>query len=1122
VRPPPDIESRDASADVRSFRDRQRPSLGGLGLTVDFRILGPLEVCVGDVTVAITAPRQRTVLAILLVRVNRVVSLDQLVDHLYGDRPPAQAVGSVQAYVSHLRRLLEPDRARRDAPRVLVSRAPGYVLVVDPADIDASRFESTLAKAQAALAQGRPAAAAADIDAALAQWRGPALAEFAYEPFAHAEAARLEELHTAALECRIDAHLALGRETVVVAEAEHHVAEHPLREHAWAALILSLYRSGRQGDALRAFQQCRTVLAEELGVDPGPQLRQLEADVLAHSPALDWRPPAAEHGASTTAGARVPSDVATDATRDPDSDPPHLGREDEIARLAAALARARKGRGGLALVGGEPGIGKTALVQAFGRRSLRVGEHMVWGTGHEGQGAPAFWMWGQVVRSLAEATGHRFDEMLAQAGIPRSRLSALVPEWSQPAGAAGPPGGPAEARFQLYQDATAVLAAVSSKSAVVVVLDDLQWADVASLELLEFAAPHLRRAPVLLVGTYRDNEVIDGHPLAATLGALARLPDSLRLFPRPLTRRDVAAYLGAVTGDALDDDVAEVIRARTGGNPFFLTELVKLLGSEQSLGRPLAARDSPVPVGVRDVVRRRLSRLPEQTNALLSVAAVIGPEFDIDTLEAVSVLDAEAAEEALDLALVSGVVVDDAHAAHYRFSHALVRETVYTGMSRRRRARLHARVATVLEATPSADPAALAHHCFEAVPIVAVDRAVAATLRAAEAAQGALAFEQAEDLLGRALEMLAATPDGERGPEGTARQELGVQRRLMGLLTMTKGYAHPGVEAAAQRMLDLCRLAGDADDEILAALAGLGAFHVVRGDFDAAAAVVQMKLAAAEAAGAPPLLVGGHLDAGIVAMHRGQLQLAHDHFVPGIVAADSLLAHGAVAPEIYPQDPAMTGRAFLAIIAAMCGDGPGAAEEMRLALTRARATGHPYNEVWAMFFDAWLAVLLGDPAAAQERAGDTAARASQTGFGLFVAMAQVLQGWARARQDHDEEPVRILDEGLSRVRATGARMMVPFFLGLLADAQMAAARHDDARDAIGQAFEVMESTAERFYQAELHRLNGELLGAGSGTGADAVAELRRAIVVARQQGAVLFERRAEASLAALGCGNAAT
>jgi DNA-binding SARP family transcriptional activator len=248
-------------------------------LTLEFRILGPLEVRRGGVAVPLGGPRQRALLALLLTRANTAVPRDRLVDELWPEDPPASAVNVLQTYVSHLRKELSPER--------LVTRAPGYALLVEPGELDLHRFEELAAEGRDALAGGEPEGAAAALRGALELWRGPALGDVADAAFAAVEAARLEELRLAAHEELLDAELARGRNAELVAELEALVAEHPLRERLHGQLMLALYRSGRQSDALEAYRRTRARLGDELGIAPGPALRELERAILTQDPALD-------------------------------------------------------------------------------------------------------------------------------------------------------------------------------------------------------------------------------------------------------------------------------------------------------------------------------------------------------------------------------------------------------------------------------------------------------------------------------------------------------------------------------------------------------------------------------------------------------------------------------------------------------------------------------------------------------------------------------------------------------------------------------------------------------------------------------------------------------------------
>ena len=280
------------------------PATGPPPPRLQFGLLGPLEATRGGAPVALGAARQRALLALLLIHANEVVPAEQLIDSLWGAEPPSGAAHSVQVYVSGLRKVLEPDRDAEHPARVIVTQRPGYVVRVDAADFDASRFEALVRDGRAAISAGDPATASASLGEALGLWRGPALVDFAYEEFAQPESARLEELRVGALEDRLRAELALGHHTQVVTDLEAAARHHPLREHLWAHWILALYRSGRQADALRAYRELADHLGEELGIAPSAELVALEEAVVLQKPELDWRPPG---GAAT----ELPTGVVT-------------------------------------------------------------------------------------------------------------------------------------------------------------------------------------------------------------------------------------------------------------------------------------------------------------------------------------------------------------------------------------------------------------------------------------------------------------------------------------------------------------------------------------------------------------------------------------------------------------------------------------------------------------------------------------------------------------------------------------------------------------------------------------------------------------------------------------------
>jgi DNA-binding SARP family transcriptional activator len=314
-----------------------------------FGMLGPLRVDTGLGWVTVPAEQQRVVLAVLLTVPGRVVATQRLVDEVWGGRPPRTAVNTVQAYVMRLRRLI--------GDGVLLTRRHGYELVVGRDDVDAAVFERLVASGRDALAGGRPDAAAARLSEALALWRGPALADVPASASLTAWAAHLEQVRLAVVEDHMAALLELDRHSEVVDDLHRLVGEHPLRERLWAQLMLALHRCGRRAEALDAYQRARRVMVAELGLEPGPQLRELQETVLAEDraearasqPALPWVVPA-----------QLPADV-----------PGFTGRDDQLAQLDTLLPGTGDPAGtavAISAIAGAAGVGKTALAVHWGHR----------------------------------------------------------------------------------------------------------------------------------------------------------------------------------------------------------------------------------------------------------------------------------------------------------------------------------------------------------------------------------------------------------------------------------------------------------------------------------------------------------------------------------------------------------------------------------------------------------------------------------------------------------------------------------------------------------------------------------------------------------------------------------
>jgi DNA-binding SARP family transcriptional activator len=675
---------------------------------MQLRVLGPLEVLADDGRpVEVGAPRLRALLTLLAAEAGRVVPADRIVDVLWGDAPPATAAGTLQTYVSQLRRLLEPGTDARTAS-LLVTRAPGYCLLAD--DVDLRRFPSLVDEGARLLAGGRAAEAEVVLVSAVALWRGEPLADLTSDD-AVPERTRLVELHLGARELLATARLHAGRPDAAVADLERLVTEQPLRERVWARLVEALYAGGRQADALAACRRCAKVLRDELGIDPGPELRELEASVLRQDPSLTQR-------------------VATQRTAEPvpaADDRPLVGRRTERTRLRAALGEVARGSGAVLVLEGEAGIGKTRLAEAATALAAGQGWRAAWSRCADDAGAPALWPWTQLLDQLD-------------------------------AGPLAPPvdPDPDRSRFALFQDLRARLASACASAPLLVVLDDVQAADATSLQLLQLLARHLDGMRVLIVVTARTV----GEPLAPAvvecLTALAGEPRAVRLQLSGLGEGDVRELVETTLGGRAEAALARQVHARTEGNPFFVVELVQLLRSESALHGA-----QPLPPSVRDVLHRRLAQLPSETVELLRLAAVVGREVDLLTLQAAGNLDAERVIALLEPAVESGVMGEDHVTWQWRFSHALVQESLVAGLSRLAAARLHSRVVTVLERRGARDVERLAHHGFAAVPVLGAEPARRYATAAATAARDRLAHVEAAEHTRRALSLLG--PDGDHG-----------------------------------------------------------------------------------------------------------------------------------------------------------------------------------------------------------------------------------------------------------------------------------------------------------------------------------------------------------------------
>ena len=449
-----------------------------------------------------------------------------------------------------------------------------------------------------------------------------------------------------------------------------------------------------------------------------------------------------------------------------------VGRREEMGQLERALKDVLSGSARVVMLAGEPGIGKTRLAQELAPHAQAEGARVLWGRCFEDVGTPPYWPWVQLIRSYAE--GCDPETLRAEMGHGAAIIAEIVPELGELLPDLEPPRrveDPDHARFRLFDSVATFLRSASQGQPLVIALEDLHWADAASLMLLEHIAKVVSDVRMLLLGTYRDVELRRGHPLAHTLGELRRERSFQRVVLRGLAEENVGELMRHASSEEPPAQLISDVHAQTEGNPLFVVEVVDLLEREGGLGAdgvpPRDGLPPRIPEGVRETIGRLLDRLSEPCNEALAVASVIGQEFDVEVLSRVLGRSVDEMLDTLEEAL-SAHVIDEVPSAvgRHQFTHALVRQTLAEELSLTRRARLHARITETLEElygdTAEANAAELAHHFVQAQAVLGTEKLVRYSIVAGERSLALYAFGEALAHFERALAAREGQPpDGE-------------------------------------------------------------------------------------------------------------------------------------------------------------------------------------------------------------------------------------------------------------------------------------------------------------------------------------------------------------------------
>ena len=1038
----------------------------GMG-TMDFRLLGPFEVWRDGAPLSLGGRRQRAVLALLAMHVGTVVSTDRIVEEIWADAPPPSALRTLHSYVSRLRSTL-----RDDGADPLVRREPGYVLDLDPSVVDAVRFERLVQEAAAALDAGDAGTADRSLGAALGLWRGEALADFAYEPFATAEGRRLDERRLEALELRIDADLTLGRHTQVVAELEGLVAQYPYRERFWAQLMVALYRGGRQADALTAYGRIRAILVEEQGIEPGDELRLLERQVLEQS--TDLTLPGVPPGVRRSSSATLPVRPASRGVPLPERlrlrpDIGVIGRTEPIGSLTSAVGRADAGLGrAVLLVSGEAGQGKSTVVAEVARRAFDDGACVLSGHCEQDLSAP--------YQLFAESLGHYVrhapeDELRALVDDGGPELAALVPELARRLPGLPPVRAvdPDSERFKLFAAVVGLLAGLSRNRTVVLVLDDLQWADHGSMQLLRHLAADDRPMRLAVVGTFRDSELATSDQLVETLGALRRLDGVGRIDLPGFEPTEVVSVMVAIAGRPMDDQgvaLARAVHEETDGNPFFVSEVTRHLlevGALRDDGSggwvaPADMGEASLPAGVREVIDARVVRLGRASAADLALAAVIGRDFDLDVLLAASDTTPDDLLDTLEGAATVSLVREPLdRPGWYTFAHALIQRTLYEGIGASRRALLHRRVFDVLaqrDASSGTGPARVSaaemarHLVASARPDDSGD-VVRYASRAAEEAVAALNPEEAVRWYSVALDALG--------------DETGVTRAQV-LAKLGDAQRQTGDLAYRATLLEAARLAlefDDVDTLVSAALANSRQIQSTTGTIDQER--VDVLEASLHRVGPTPTPERARLLA----------HLASDRSYDGDPERRARLVEEALAIARQVDDPATLFDVLLRRVGIwMPADVGERLAETAETLAIAEALADPVARFWALFYRAMVAAEAADRALLDKCRRRLPDEARSTGQPMLLWSTTYAQSWQALLDGDIEQAESLTAEALELGMATGQPDALAIYGGQMVDLRWHQGRDVELVELIEQ---MVQATPEiDSFQAALARIYADI------------------------------------------------
>jgi TOMM system kinase/cyclase fusion protein len=798
---------------------------------------------------------------------------------------------------------------------------------------------------------------------------------------------------------------------------------------------------------------------------------------------------------------------------------PLVGREEELALILRRWAQARAGEGQVVLLTGEPGIGKSRLLHAV-RERVAAEPHLrlVYQCSPYHANSAFYPVMAQLERAArfepSDPAAQKLDKLEALLVQGTARVAEVAPLvaalLSIPTGDRYRPFtlSPERQKAQTIAALVDQVAGLSRRQPMLCLVEDAHWCDPTTLEVLDQLVHRTPELRVLVIITSRPDFTAPWTASHVTALTLTRLG-----------RAHVAAMVAQFTvGRALPTEVLAQIVARTDGVPLFVEELTKAIVESGLLqevnGRYALTGPLPplaIPATLHDSLMARLDRLAA-VKEVAQLAATLGREFPYELLKAVSPVNDATLQPALVRLVDAGLLYQQGvpPQASYRFKHALIQDAAYQALLKSRRQQVHQRIARVLEERfPEicvTQPELLAHHYTQAG---FSSQAVSYWQRAGQRAVQHSAYAEAISHLTTALALLRTLPDT---PERT-QQELDLQLALGPALIATKGQAAPEVEQAYARARTLCQQVGETP-QLFPALWGLASFYLMKPELQTSRELGEQMLRLALRAQDPALLLEAHRSLGTTLFESGVFVEAQAHLEQGIALYHPQRHRSHTV--LYGRDPGVVCLSYGAHTRWLLGYPDQALQRIHDALTLYGQSSHPFSFASALFYAAILSQLCQDVQAAREQAKALMTLATEEGFALRLANGMIIHGWALVAQRAGEQGLAEMRQGLSAYEATGAYLTRPYFLALLAEGYGQVGQPAEGLSVLTTALASLHRYGERFFEAELYRLKGDLLLALSGEqAAEAEACFQRALKVARHQQAKSLELRAALSLSRL-------